>query len=518
MHRYLLGQYLAMVLMVSASFVAAVWATWDWQSPVGTIAPLVSVWIICRAAGLFSGQWFAPLITAASAFAVLAVRDVHVVEPLAEPIVFAPIALLVMLALIFAIDVVESAQSLSWIHVASRLRRQNWLRLAVWGLGAGIVLYVVAMPVGDWIIDQIYPPKSGRILEDMTLGQQVRFRGFEVFCALVFCVFGATIGSFLNVVAYRLPRRESVVFKSSHCPKCGVKIESRDNVPIIGWLRLGGRCRACQSLISMRYPIVESISAAFFLVMYFVELISGGANIPVRHPNIYHGPLWIIFYPKWDLIGLYLYHCFAFCILLVYALIDIDRQRLSTRVKCCIASALILPPMIWQHLLPTLSLSFASSLFQNASLQAGVTCLTGCLVGMALGWLTAWGIYSTAEEDEYSSSRAQFAGCLSVVGISLGWQAVVAVTLCTLLLMFGATLFARWQHWPLPQLSPLLLAAFVLQLCLWRWTTQHPSNWWPSDRMLASGWAAIAVGYVVLLLANRLAVRQRQQQWVGHGL
>ena len=82
------------------------------------------------------------------------------------------------------------------------------------------------------------------------------------FVAAVAGAFGATIGSFLNVVAYRLPRRESLVSPGSRCPGCGTAIKAYDNVPVLGWLLLRGRCRSCRVPISPRYPIVEAITAA----------------------------------------------------------------------------------------------------------------------------------------------------------------------------------------------------------------------------------------------------------------
>ncbi len=74
-------------------------------------------------------------------------------------------------------------------------------------------------------------------------------------------VFGALFGSFLNVVAYRLPRRESIVKPRSRCPSCGTQIRPYDNVPVLSWLLLRGRCRDCGVRISTRYPLVEATTA-----------------------------------------------------------------------------------------------------------------------------------------------------------------------------------------------------------------------------------------------------------------
>ncbi len=74
-------------------------------------------------------------------------------------------------------------------------------------------------------------------------------------------LFGALVGSFLNVVAFRLPRRESVVKPRSRCPSCGVPVRPYDNIPIVSWLLLRGRCRSCSEPISPRYPLVEGATA-----------------------------------------------------------------------------------------------------------------------------------------------------------------------------------------------------------------------------------------------------------------
>ena len=75
-------------------------------------------------------------------------------------------------------------------------------------------------------------------------------------------LFGAIFGSFLNVVAYRLPRRESLVKPASHCPSCDVPVKPYDNIPVLSWLLLRGRCRSCGTPISPRYPLVEALTAA----------------------------------------------------------------------------------------------------------------------------------------------------------------------------------------------------------------------------------------------------------------
>ena len=77
-------------------------------------------------------------------------------------------------------------------------------------------------------------------------------------------LFGLIVGSFLNVCIYRLPRRESIAFPASHCPTCGAHIRPWDNVPVLAWLWLRGRCRDCHAPISWRYPLVEAVNGAAY--------------------------------------------------------------------------------------------------------------------------------------------------------------------------------------------------------------------------------------------------------------
>lgn len=87
-----------------------------------------------------------------------------------------------------------------------------------------------------------------------------------IVAALAFLL-GLLIGSFLNVVIWRVPRGESIVRPPSACPGCGTPIRPRDNVPVVSWLLLRGKCRDCGIRISARYPLVELLTAALFAVM-----------------------------------------------------------------------------------------------------------------------------------------------------------------------------------------------------------------------------------------------------------
>ena len=87
-------------------------------------------------------------------------------------------------------------------------------------------------------------------------------------------VVGAIIGSFLNVVIHRVPREESIAFPASHCPSCDTAIRPYDNIPVVSWAVLRGRCRNCRAPISARYPAVELLTAALFALTYLLTGLS----------------------------------------------------------------------------------------------------------------------------------------------------------------------------------------------------------------------------------------------------
>jgi leader peptidase (prepilin peptidase)/N-methyltransferase len=129
-------------------------------------------------------------------------------------------------------------------------------------------------------------------------------------------VFGLLIGSFLNVVVWRVPRGESINHPSSHCPNCGHSIRWFDNVPVISWLVLRGRCRDCAAPISPRYPLVElGTGGAFALVALWFAL----ERMP-QHPSVIAGTLELLAY-------LYLA-----AITIALALIDLDVFRLPNAI------------------------------------------------------------------------------------------------------------------------------------------------------------------------------------------
>jgi leader peptidase (prepilin peptidase) / N-methyltransferase len=145
---------------------------------------------------------------------------------------------------------------------------------------------------------------------------------------LVFlAAFGACIGSFLNVVIYRLPRGESIVFPGSHCPGCGRAIRWYDNIPLLSWFALGGRCRRCKCLISPRYVIIEAATAirvaGLFACYYIFRLRSGAGE----------------FLDTWPMFAA---HASLLCGLLACAVVDAEHFQIPLEVMwvCSLAGLL----------------------------------------------------------------------------------------------------------------------------------------------------------------------------------
>ena len=154
----------------------------------------------------------------------------------------------------------------------------------------------------------------------------------DLVTALWLAFLGACIGSFLNVVAYRMPLGVSVIWKPSHCPKCNHPIRAYDNVPVLGWLWLRGKCRDCNAPISPRYAIVEFVMGLAFFVLAYVELFRGGANLPDGPLTELTGAANTVWKPQWKLIGVFAFHGLLLSWIVSLILVLIDGQRIPKKL------------------------------------------------------------------------------------------------------------------------------------------------------------------------------------------
>ena len=198
-------------------------------------------------------------------------------------------------------------------------------------------------------------------------------------------VFGLLIGSFLNVVVYRVPAQKSIVAPASACGSCGHAIRAHDNVPVISWLMLGGKCRDCTSPISKRYPLVELGTGLFFaLIAAWAITDSGMPILPARLvPAVLAGVAFLYF----AAIGVAL------------SLIDLDTHRLP--------NVIILPSY-----LVGIVLLGASSL-----VSANYSALISAAIGAAI-MFAAYFIMAIAYPGGMGFGDVKLAG---VIGLYLGW-------------------------------------------------------------------------------------------------
>ncbi len=275
--------------------------------------------------------------------------------------------------------------------------------------------------------------------------------------AWLFCIGGA-FGSFLNVVIYRLPAGMSLLHPGSRCPHCGHPIRWHDNVPIAGWLVLRGRCRDCRARISPRYPAIEATVAGLFVILGWVELLSGGANLPIRSAatnETVAGAVWTL----GQLTGIYAYHLLLLCVLLAGAMIRYDGHPWPARLSAPTLACGLLAPVAWAWLRPAGCCQSATWLTMPGWAQGTADGLAGLAVGALLG-LAAWAVTrgrvgergALAPRWVKATKRLKGSGDLAwafgLVGAFLGWQAGVAVGLVALIAGAGTAALGRiWPWW-----------------------------------------------------------------------
>jgi leader peptidase (prepilin peptidase)/N-methyltransferase len=190
----------------------------------------------------------------------------------------------------------------------------------------------------------------------------------------IITLIGLAIGSFLNVVIHRLPRRESLVSPGSRCPSCGYALGAVDNVPVLSWVLLGGRCRKCRTRISVRYPVVELVTAAVFIAHYYV--FGWTPLLAVRL-------------------------VFASSLVALFA-IDLEHHLLPDAIT-----------------LPGIVVGLLASLFLPPGIRDA---LIGILAGGGVLWLIGEAYYRYAGEEGMGGGDVKM---LAMIGAFLGWKLVI---------------------------------------------------------------------------------------------
>tara|TARA_Y100000766_G_scaffold143741_1_gene123532 strand:+ start:647 stop:1741 length:1095 start_codon:yes stop_codon:yes gene_type:complete len=312
-------------------------------------------------------------------------------------------------------------------------QKKAWsLRTLAWlFIGAVLAGYLIVIPSVTAVLAQFKEQPNIIPATELDAYELFRFRTAKFLVFAVFTYYGACVASFINVVAKSVPSGASVTTRSSACPACGMTISRIDNLPLISYLNLGGRCRNCLSAIPIRYFLTELIGATIFGSLFLFELVTGATNVPEFKRYFYAGILWIILYTKWPVIGIYLYHAALFSCLLMLSLMDLDRLRcpkwLSGIILCIFAGLSIgiptLQPVKFYHHLPT---DLVSAI--PPSMLPIVTCVAGGLIGRFFASIIQ---YLSNRKKPIAASGNAFPLAGTLAGIALGWQATVTILLFT---------------------------------------------------------------------------------------
>jgi leader peptidase (prepilin peptidase)/N-methyltransferase len=199
--------------------------------------------------------------------------------------------------------------------------------------------------------------------------------GFPSFVPpIIAALFGAIAGSFLNVCIYRLPLKKSIVWPGSACPGCGRELEWFENIPVLSFLALRGRCSACRKAIGWRYPIVEALTAVMFAAAWW-----------------YYGPGWLL-----------VSRLVFGCALIVLFAIDLEHH--------------LLPNVIT---LPGIIVGFLFSFVTDPGWQAS---LIGLLAGGGILFAIAETYYRVRHEEGLGMGDVKM---LSMIGAFLGWKLMI---------------------------------------------------------------------------------------------
>ncbi len=198
-------------------------------------------------------------------------------------------------------------------------------------------------------------------------------------------IIGAVIGSFLNVCIYRIPRKESIVRPASRCTSCGNPIRFYDNIPILSYIFLWGKCRYCKAKLSFKYPLVEFLSAVLFVVV----LNRFGFNSP-----------WIL-----------LAYCIFVSSLLVIFFIDLEHQIIPHGITL---PGIPLAVILGSTILP-------DPFLRNESLGF-IASIEGCLIGAGSFYLIA--LYGSVIFKKEAMGGGDL-NMMAMVGGFLGWKGII---------------------------------------------------------------------------------------------
>ncbi len=336
-------------------------------------------------------------------------------------------------------------------RVTARTRRRRRFRfnpvpwiVAICILGAWL-FYVFALPwlqleYLHWLSPKrkIFPAEL-----DLKLGQRTLLRTCEfLFVGWVF-YFGASIGSFLNVVAGRVPEGKTIVFGGSKCPFCNTRLSFIDNTPVLGWLILRGRCRSCRLPIAPRYLLIEIVIGLLFVWLALWQLVRNGANLPHADLSGWQGVTELVFFPNWQMISTFVLHAAMYAVLVMMAVGTLGKRAFPVNAFLviiglfAIARISISSSEVVQWSEPWMRMTTRG---MNGAIgfgiSVGVSVLIGAIIGLLVGWITSQFLGS----DDSKVLRQHWVLESILIGCVTGWQA-------TVLIVILGILAARWYAW-----------------------------------------------------------------------
>ncbi|MCE2783275.1 MAG: prepilin peptidase [Pirellula sp.] len=393
--------------------------------------------------------------------------------------------------------------------------RRDWpLMLLLAAVFAGWVFYAMILPpiqirhkiaASPWKIDPRDP--------EISFGLWFARRTLEYWMVCWFFYLGASIGSFINVVASRTPKGQTIVTRGSHCPYCDRALSMIDNSPVFGWLMLRGRCRGCRLPISPRYLYMEILFGLIFLLVAAIELLANGLNLPYREWRIGTGIVWTVFYPKWDLIGALVLHLSLFSVAIM--LIATESERLKfPRTPLLVILGIYIAGFVsnrvvarvrwtepWGERFPSYGNPLTDgSLAAAHAMSSGIGLALGAILGVLSGLLLRhlyWpspqvtgspeditGPEETGERQDFQARQEQGRGAFlwhwsilhALSGALLGWQAIGLTSLvASLIAMILCGWLARnWNDGRIQFRGPVIAlgiwtCTLLIHHCGWRW-------------------------------------------------
>ncbi len=287
---------------------------------------------------------------------------------------------------------------------------------------------------------------------------------------------GGSIGSFMNVVIYRLPRRLSIVHPGSHCPTCHHSIRWYDNIPVLSWFLLGGRCRDCQSHFSLRYAAVEALMAVLFLTLGHLEALREEVHLLGN-------------YQSW---GICIFRLTLVCSLICAALIQWDRGKMPFQLLAFVWLTGMVAPAFFPKLHPNVNYPATSSFTSHsASIASWEYSLLGVLSGLFLTGI----VYGMGSKKQHRIDHWDV-GFAGAIGSFLGWNAMVCIIPLATLLSILCERYSGRRLWIGCMTDMTLLWIFT-----WRYIEHHlpllgPIASWPT-------FLAVTLCIVLLCLLRR---------------